>query len=64
MYGIVVKNMTVILMVGIDMGGHSWPIPCSVERTTLQLIHKEIVHKKITELNVLYLSEKLILKII
>ena len=34
---------------------------CSVERTNLQLIHKEIVHKKITELNVLYLSEKLIL---
>ena len=24
--------------------------PCSVERTTYQLIHKEIVHKKITEL--------------
>ena len=23
---------------------------CSVERTNLQLIHKEIVHKKITEL--------------
>ena len=23
---------------------------CSVERTTLQLIHKEIVHKKITDL--------------
>ena len=34
---------------------------CSVERTTLQLIHKEIVHKKITELNVLYLDSKLIL---
>ena len=31
---------------------------CSVERTTLQLIHKEIVHKKITELNVLYLDSK------
>ena len=29
---------------------------CSVERTTLQPIHKEIVHKKITELNVLYLK--------
>ena len=29
---------------------------CSVERTTLQLIHKEIAHKKITELNVLYLD--------
>ena len=31
---------------------------CSVERTTLQLIHKEILHKKITELNVLYLDGK------
>ena len=27
---------------------------CSVERTTLQLIHKEIVHKKITDL-ILYI---------
>ena len=34
---------------------------CSVERTNLQLIHKEIVHKKITELNVLYSMSKLIL---
>ena len=34
---------------------------CSVERTTLQLIHKEIVHKTITELNVLYLDSQLIL---
>ena len=34
---------------------------CSVERTNLQLTHKEIVHKKITELNVLYSMSKLIL---
>ena len=34
---------------------------CSVERTNLQLLHKEIVNKKITELNVLYLDRKLIL---
>ena len=32
--------------------------PCSVERTNLQLLHKEIVHKKNTELNVLYSMSK------
>ena len=26
------------------------PTSCSVERTNLQLLHKEIVHKKITDL--------------
>ena len=36
---------------------------CSVERTTLLLIHKEIVHKKITELNALYLDINCVLLI-
>ena len=41
--------------------GQMFEYQCSIERTNLQLIHKEIVHKNITELNVLYSMSKLIL---